>query len=68
MFARGARPALHAARVATQQQKAGMATLKEIDQRCVWFEMELELELDGMGWDEEGMSACWSSCACAGGS
>lgn len=35
MFARGARPALTVARAAAQQQKAGMATLKEIDQRFV---------------------------------
>lgn len=34
MFTRGVRPALTVARVARQQQ-AGMATLKEIDQRCV---------------------------------
>ncbi|EJT53254.1 ATP synthase gamma chain [Trichosporon asahii var. asahii CBS 8904] len=33
MFARSVRPALTAARTANQQQKAGMATLKEIDQR-----------------------------------
>lgn len=35
MFARSVRPALTAARTANQQQKAGMATLKEIDQRYV---------------------------------
>jgi hypothetical protein len=34
MFTRGVRPALNVARAAKQQQ-AGMATLKEIDQRCV---------------------------------
>lgn len=35
MFTRGARPALTVARTASKQQQAGMATLKEIDQRCV---------------------------------
>jgi F-type H+-transporting ATPase subunit gamma len=33
MFTRGARPALTVARTASKQQQAGMATLKEIDQR-----------------------------------
>ncbi|GMK54868.1 hypothetical protein CspeluHIS016_0114540 [Cutaneotrichosporon spelunceum] len=33
MFTRGARPALNVARSASKQQQAGMATLKEIDQR-----------------------------------
>lgn len=35
MFTRGVRPALTVARTASKQQQAGMATLKEIDQRCV---------------------------------